>query len=131
MKTTLLLALCLPLGLFAQKAADESPSDFYKRFDAAMASAAKFDEILPLLATEQREQIGQAPAEERDFLFGMMQDLRFKDVRILGEEKTADGATLSAIGKAPDGSEVKGQILLVIEDGEWRMNVEQWGSGFE
>ncbi len=117
--------------VFAQKASEETPTEFFLRFESVWDKAESVDELAPLMARETREQIAETPPEMRKEMFAFMTELRAKQVQVISESREGDTATLAAKGVDAEGDEVRGTILLAIEDGEWRLAKQSWKSGSE
>jgi hypothetical protein len=124
---SLVLVLTSSLAL-AQKPA-QTASDFYMKYRAAFDKAKTLDEILPYMAKENRAQAAATPAADRAKMFEMVKMMnKLTDVKILKEERTADGATLTVEGIDTDKKKNSGKVTIVKEDGEWKLGKESWSS---
>jgi hypothetical protein len=97
--------------------------DYRKAFD----SARSIDEVLPRLAKEQRAKIEATPKEQRAKVFEMSKVFNeILDVKV--EKETASGSEVSveATGTSSFGKSSRGTIVLVKEDGQWKVKSEKW-----
>lgn len=128
---SLLVALVLLGPAFSQKAADETPTAFFLRFESVWDKAKSVEELAPLMAKPTRDQIAETPPEMRKEMFEFMTEMRATKVKVTSESRNGDTATVMATGVDSEGDEVKGTISLEIENGEWRLAKQSWESGPE
>jgi len=113
-----------PLALHAQT---ETATQFYQKYLAAFAKATKIEDILPFMAADNRKQAEATPKEDRDKMFGLLKILAHHDVKVLKEERGADGKTvLSVTGVDDDKKMGTGKVTLVKEGGAWKIGEESW-----
>ena len=116
-------------GLSAQATKAQTGTEFYKAYLDAFAKAKSIDEVATWLAKNQRDKIAAAPKDEQKMMFGMIKEMSadYTDVKVLKETPTANGADLDveAMSKMSKGK-VKAKIMLVKENGEWKVNKESW-----
>lgn len=127
----ILATFLLAVPGFAQKASEESPTDFFLRFESVWDQAKSVEDLSPLMAQEARDNIAETPPEMRKEMFAIMSEMRAKKVQVLSESRDGISATVTAKGVDEDGAEVKGTITLSIENGEWRLGKQSWSSGPE
>jgi hypothetical protein len=124
---SLVLVLTSSLAL-AQKPA-QTASEFYMKYRAAFDKAKTLDEILPWMAKDNRAQAAATPAADRAKMFEMVKMMnKLTDVKILKEERTADGATLTVEGIDTDKKKNSGKVTIVKEGEEWKLGKESWSS---
>jgi hypothetical protein len=132
--TFLLLAvLCLLSAtgvVAANQAAVQTPSQFYLAYRAAFDKATSVDQIKPYHAKSVRAQMDATPAAERGMMFEMLKMIgTVTGVKIVKETKTATRASLSVEGIDADKAKTTGEVTLVMEDGGWKIEKEDWKAG--
>jgi hypothetical protein len=88
------------------------------------------DDILPLMSAKKREEATSIPAADREEMFKLIKSMsvELKNVKVVKEEPTSDGATLTV--EALDGkTKMKGTVQVAKEDGAWKLVEESWSSG--
>jgi hypothetical protein len=126
----LVLSLSSAVGAFAQAPAGQTASQFYMAYRAAFDKASKLDEILPWMASKNREQVEATPAAEREKMFGMVKIMNtLTDVKVVKETRTPEGATLAVTAVDSDKNKSMGTVEIVKEKGEWKVGKESWKSG--
>jgi hypothetical protein len=100
------------------------PAKAYLAFDKAVAKG-DMAAVKNGVSAEQRKSM-----DDPDFkkMFGLMQALRAKDVKITGGTIDGNTATLLATGKDESGV-TTGTITMVKEGGAWKVQQEEWKSG--
>jgi hypothetical protein len=139
MRTTLrtLAALCISftvatvavgaISTQGDKAANQTASQFYMAYRAAFDKATTIDDVLPYMAADMRKQIEATPVADRAQMFGVIKAMgALTDVKVLKEERTAAGATLTAQGVDSDKKTKTGTIAIVREGGAWKLASENW-----
>jgi hypothetical protein len=108
----------------------ETASQFYKRYRAAFDKAKAFEDIAPYMSSRARKDPESRSAEERKKMFGLIKLLgAVLDPKVVKEEKTAAGVTLTVEGIEPtEKSKATGTIQLIREDGAWKVDSESWSS---
>ena len=107
---------------FAQ--ADKTPSQTYMEYYAALQKAKKIDDILPFMTAARRKEAASMPADMKDGMIGMIQEMGIQPgFKIVKEDKTATGATLMLEG---DKSKAKTNVTvtMVREAGAWKIEKE-------
>ncbi len=116
-------------SLAAAQSKEQTASQFYMKYRAAFDKATKIDEILPYMAKENKAQVEATPAADRAKMFEMVKMMgKLTDVKILKEERSADGATLTVEGVDPDKHKSTGKVTIVKESGEWKIGKESWST---
>lgn len=121
--------LCVPM-LRAQAPAAETATQFYARYLAALGTATKVDDLMPLVSANMVKQINATPADQRGMLFDMLKGFASmnKNIKVTKETPTTKGATLTASATGMDGKPVKGTIDVVKEGGAWKLDHEGWSN---
>ncbi|HEX7404210.1 MAG TPA: hypothetical protein VF287_09350, partial [Usitatibacter sp.] len=80
----------------------QTASQFYLEYRAAFDKAKKLEDILPFMTAQKRQQVEAMPAIVRDLgLESMKATKTVPGVKILKEERTATGVTLTVEGIRP------------------------------
>jgi uncharacterized membrane protein YqiK len=125
--TMLALATIAFQTIAGAQAQNETATQFYQRYLAAFAKAKAIEDILPFMAEANRKQAEATPKEDRDKMFGLLKILSHHDVKVLKEERAADGKTiLSVEGIDDDKKPGTGKVTLVKESGAWKIGEESW-----
>jgi hypothetical protein len=116
-----------PLG--AQPKAPKTATEFYLQYRKVFDAATKVDDLLPYMAADRRKEIAQTPATERARMFEFVKMIgAVKGLKILGETRTDDGATLAVEAVDLDRNPATGTITIVREDGAFKISRESWRS---
>ncbi len=108
---------------------EQTVSQFYMTYRTAFDKAKTIDELLPYMSKETRAQVEATPAAERPKMFGVIKIMgTLTNVKIVKEEKTATGATLTVEGVDSDKKKTTGTIEVVKENGAWKIGKESWSS---
>jgi hypothetical protein len=115
----------------AGPAAAETATQFYTRYQAAMANASTVDEVIAFWAADLVKEFTAAPAAERTDLAGLKRIYSLvSHVKVTRETLTgspATGATLRLEGTGRDQKTVTGTVHLVKENGAWKLfGPEDW-----
>jgi len=125
----------------AAEAQTATPTQIYLDFHEKMLAAKSIDEISPWFTKSRADQIKadkeNMPAEQLKAMFGFMQELAPRKVRVIAEKIIAENCMLAV--EAPDYKdpllgtnakvETKGTIRLIRQEGVWKIEKEQWNSG--
>ena len=124
----LLLSLTASSLAFAQPK-EQTASEFYMKYRAIFDKAKTIDEILPYMAKETKAQVESTPAADRAKMFELVKMMnQLTNVKIVKEERTADGATLSVEGVDADKNKTTGKVNVVKESGAWKVGKESWST---
>ena len=114
----------------AAQATQKSASAFYLEYRAAFLKAKTPEEVMPYMAARNRQQFEKTPPEARPKMFAMMKAALdgLANVKVVEEETTEDGVTLSV--EAIDANKKKrtGTVELIKEGGAWKIAKESWGA---
>lgn len=127
-----MLALAVSLPAFAQPAAAyKNGGEFYLAYRVAFEKAKSIDELLPWIANVRREQIANAPAQEKKDGFEMIKTFdTYRDIKVVSEKPTANGAELQVEAVSGEARQkATGNISLVKEGGAWKIDTESWQGG--
>jgi hypothetical protein len=116
-------------------AADEKPTNLpadggepgkaYMDYCKAMKDGNK-DALKKLVSMERAKQMDSPDFAE---MFPMIQSMVAKDIKITGGTMTSKEANLTAEGKdAMSGGVTKGEIHMVLEDKQWKVEKDSWKS---
>lgn len=128
----------LPQISYSAEATKATPEAVYKRYHQAMVNAKVYTDVTPYLTKATVKEMTATPAEERKMMFGMLVELCPKDVNVVSSTVEGDKANLKLVvgdgkpvfsenplvGKTKE--ETKGEVLMVLEDGEWKIEKEKW-----
>jgi hypothetical protein len=107
----------------------QTPTEFYLAYRAAFDKATKVDDLFPYLAAANRKQVEATPKADRDKKFGLMKIVgTLTNVRVLKEERTAQGVTLTVEGIDADRKKQTGTVKIVKEISGWKVGDESWSS---
>jgi hypothetical protein len=125
----LIAVLCsiVAVGVTSSVAQEQSATQFYMTYRAAFAKAAKVEDVMPYMSKGTIAQVEKTPAAERPKMFEMIKALgSYTDIKVVKEEKTADGATLSVEGIDSSKEKVTGTVQIVKEGTAWKVGRESW-----
>ena len=127
---TALLMLAIASGLAFAQQPSQTASQFYMKYRAAFDKAAKIDDILPYMAKENKAQVEATPAADRAKMFELVKIMgALTGVKVVKEEATAGGATLTVEGIDADKKKSTGKVTVVKEAGDWKIGKESWSTG--
>jgi hypothetical protein len=79
------------------------------------------------MSKERRAQIEKTPAGERAKMFEFIKEFdTYTQIKVVKEDKSATGATLSAEGIDSDKQKSTATIDVVRENGAWKLGKESW-----
>ena len=125
-----LLMLVMGPSPLAAQATQKSASDFYLEYRAAFLKAKTAEEVMPYMAARNRQQFEKTPPEARPKMFAMMKAALggLTDVKVVEEETTEEGVTLSVEAIGAGKKKTTGTVELVKEAGAWKIAKESWGA---
>lgn len=109
--------------------ADQTATDFYMKYRAAVTKAKAIEDLFPMVSKEMKSQVEATPKDQRPMMFDFMKEMSksMTGVKVVKETKTDDGVMLTV--EAMDGKEkMTGQIKVVKEGGAWKMGKESWSN---
>lgn len=120
-------------------AAELTPGQAYLQLFQKEKAAASYEDLLPLRCKRSIAKDKPMPDDEKKMMFELMKAVMPPQVRVLKEEIHGDEATVYADvppdpAKKPDPQikeQTKGVIVLVKEDGQWKIDTEKWDSKIE
>jgi hypothetical protein len=124
------MAVAASVTLAQTKGGAETGAQFYMKYRAAFDKAKSFEDIAPFMSAKSRKEMEARSADDRKKVFGLAKMLgAVQSPKVVKEEKTADGATLTVEGIDPmDSKKTTGTIKLVRENGSWKLDSESWSS---
>jgi len=133
---TLLFAGCAtthpPTRSGSMLAKDQTPTERYEAYRTALEKAESLEELLPLTSTAVRVEMSKRPPSYRKALLSDMKTRKVEWMRVLEEQVSGDTASLSVEGvQVVDPMRGlrgfgKGKVVLLREDGAWRVDDETW-----
>jgi hypothetical protein len=126
MRTALafVLSACVgavPAAGYQTAPVNETPSEFYLRYRAAVPAATAVDQVLAFWSARQRTDFNAAPASDR---IGLNEIKAFfqtvSNVKVLKESATPNTATIQAEATM-NGKPVHATVQLVRENGAWKV----------
>jgi len=110
--------------------AEKTASQTYMEYHAALQKAKKIDDILPFVTAARRKEAEKMPADMKEGMVGMIQELGIQPgFKIVKEEKTAAGATLLIEGFDKTKTKATVTVNMVREGGAWKIEKEDQKSG--
>jgi len=101
------------------------PGKAYMDYSKAMVDG-KMDTLRKLVSSERAKQM-----DDPDFakMFPMIQSMMAKDIKVTGGTMTSKEANLTAEGKdGMSGALTQGEIHMVLEDKQWKVEKDSWKS---
>jgi hypothetical protein len=117
------LAIVAALPLIAQPT---TATQFYRQYRAACDKATSLEDLLPWMSKAQKAKAASLSADRKKAMWGMMRSLDLRDIEVVKEGATPNGAMLDVTATGPDGRAITGRVTLVREDGAWKMQQEDW-----
>lgn len=132
------LAICLFPSMSFGADAKATPESVYNKYHRAMVNAKTFEDVTPFLTAKTVKEMKDTPAQERTMMFGVIKDICPKEVHVVSSKIEGEKANLKLIvgdgkpvfierplvGKTKE--ETKGEVNMVIENGEWKVDKESW-----
>ena len=126
---SIVMAMAASVTLAQTKGGSETGAQFYMKYRAAFDKAKSFEDIAPFMSAKSNKDMGSKSADERKKMFGLVKMMSaVKDLKVLKEEKTTEGATLTVEGVDMMAQKTTGTIKLVRENGSWKLDSESWSS---
>ena len=101
------------------------PGKAYMEYCKAMTDG-KMDILKNLVSSDRAKQMDSPDFKE---MFPMIQSMMAKDIKVTGGTMTSKEANLTAEGKdSMGGSVTKGEIHMVLEDKQWKVEKDSWKS---
>jgi hypothetical protein len=112
--------------------AEQTPTERYEAYRAALAHASRLEELYPLTSEAVREEMAKRPEAFRSALLVDLQARRAEWLRVVDERVVGNNARLSVEGEQivdpSKGTRSFGRarVLLVREGSTWRIDEEIW-----
>ena len=100
-------------------------AQFYAEYRTAFAKAKGFNDIAPLMSKAQREKLASIPADQQKTLWDLSKQMDVRDLKVVKETPTVNGATLEITAIGPTNMKLKGTVTLVKEGGAWKWDGEE------
>ncbi len=102
-------------------------TQFFYDYRAACAKAKGFNEVASWMSRSEREKLaGMSPEQQKAMWdLGKQVETQMRDVKVVKETPTADGAILEVTGIGPDNKPFKEIVKLVKEGGAWKWNGDE------
>jgi hypothetical protein len=108
----------------------QTATQFYMEYEKAFEKAKKPSELDAYLSMRmkklQQDQMKGMSAADVDKMWGMAKELKPTGIKVVKEETTPTGATLTISGVGPDKSKATGTVKLVKEGGAFKLDDESW-----
>jgi len=125
----LVAAICCASTAAAQAPRSDAiatAGEAYLAFSRAVAEATLLDQVLPYLSRDALAMLGGTPDPgEAAHVLTMLQALMPSEITIVGSTQTNHGIELRLSGGSM-GSVATGVVLMVREDGAWKIGHESW-----
>ncbi len=119
-----LLFAAFMVATLAVSAQPKTGTQFYNEYRAAYARAKGFNEMTPWMSKAQKEKLASIPPEQQKVLWDVNKQMDVRDLKVVKETPTADGARLDVTGVGPENKMFKGTVKLVKEGGAWKWDGE-------
>ena len=123
-RAALILATLLAATLVVA-AQTQTGAQFYAEYRAASAKAKGFGDLAPMMSKAEREKLAAIPADQQKTLWDLSKQMDVRDLKIVKETPTANGATLEITAIGQGNTKVKGIVKLVKEGGAWKWDGEE------
>ena len=101
----------------------------YLEYRTVLAKAGKIEEILPYLAKARRAKVEETPAEQRARMFSFVKAMsETVELKVVKETTTPTGAELEVHVVTGEGSDEKGTVAMVKEEGAFRVDKESFAA---
>src|SRR5262245_34355333 len=122
-------AMTLTAATQTDAQANQTATQFYMAYRAAFQKATKVEDILPFMSKARRAEIEKTPAGERAKMFEFIKEFdTYTQIKVVKEEKSATGATLSVEGVDGDKKKSTATVDVTREDGAWKLGKESWST---
>jgi hypothetical protein len=133
------LAVLISPSAFGEDA-KVTPESVYTKYHQTLLNAKTVDEVTPFMCAGRVKEVNTTPKEEKAMFFGFIKETCPKDVHIVSSKIDGNTANLKLIvgdgkpvvldrpllGKVKE--ETKGECLMVLENGVWKVDKESWKS---
>jgi hypothetical protein len=111
---------------------EQTPTERYEAYRAALTYASSLEELYPLTSKAVRDEMAKRPDDLRRSLLADLQARRASWLRVVDERVSGANARLTVEGEQivdpSKGTKSFGhaRVLLVREDGAWKIDEEVW-----
>ncbi len=123
-RVTVLLFAVFMVGTLAASAQPKTGTQFYSEYRAAYAKAKGFNDMAPWMSRAQKEKLAAIPADQQKVLWDVSKQMDVRDLKVVKETPTAEGARLDVTGIGSENKPFKGIVKLVKEGGAWKWDGE-------
>jgi hypothetical protein len=108
-----------------------SPTEAYMKIHKMELDAKSYDDLLVFRSKASIAHDGKVSQEEKANLFPLLKMMFVKNPKVTDEKIDGDKAIIHAAADSSEGNTTEkatGEITLVWEDGQWKMEKEKWES---
>ena len=129
-RTALCAALLIPFTASFQAQAQQTPTEVFKAYRAALDKATSYADVLPFMEAKGKAMVEAVPDQQRAGMFGYLKKFAgtVTDVTVTKETITGDTAVLALSGKDPKGQAGTGSVPMTKEATGWKVGAEKWSS---
>jgi hypothetical protein len=120
-----LLFAAFTLAMLPVAAQPKTGTQFYAEYRAAYAKAKGFNDMTPWMSKAQKDKLAEIPPDQQKALWDINKQMDVKDLKVVKETPTANGAVLDVTGIGPQNTSFKGTVKLVKEGGAWKWDGEE------
>ena len=124
------LAVMLGTASFEAQTTQQTPTEVYKAYRAALDKASSYADVLPFMEAKGKAMVEAVPEPQRAGMFGYVKKFAgtFTDIAVTKETVTGDTAVLALSGKDPKGQAATGSVPMTKEASGWKVGTEKWSS---
>ena len=127
------IALCAALlisGNASQAQAQQTPTEVFKAYRAALDKATSYADVLPFMEAKGKAMVEAMPDQQRAGMFGFLKKFAgtITEITVTKETITGDTAVLALSGKDPKGQAATGSVPMTKEATGWKVGTEKWSS---
>ena len=129
-RIALCAALLIPFTASFQAQAQQTPTEVFKAYRAALDKATSYADVLPFMEAKGKAMVEAVPDQQRATMFGYMKKFAstYADITVTKETITGDTAVLALSGKDPKGQAATGSVPMTKEGSGWKVGTEKWSS---
>ncbi len=123
----IMLSMCVMFLTATLCAAQDSPSAEYLKYVAAISTARSIKDLTPFISAPKLKELDAMPPSQQEQCLKFMQTVTAKNVKVDSEKIEGNRATLAVSGTdACGGGPTTGTVLMVKENGTWKLEKENW-----
>lgn len=113
-----------------QAQAQQTPTEVFKAYRAALDKATSYADVLPFMEAKGKAMVEAVPDQQRAGMFGFLKKFAgtITEINVTKETITGDTAVLALSGKDPKGQAATGSVPMTKEASGWKVGTEQWAS---